>query len=76
MRSAPRSSSAPASSSLPARPYHFTSMGDRYGWTEGDDGRAHLTVFVENGRVRDAGPARSSSRRCGASPNSASATFA
>jgi sulfite reductase (NADPH) hemoprotein beta-component len=40
----------------PARPYVFTSMGDRYGWTEGDDGRAHLTLFVENGRVRDAGP--------------------
>ena len=40
----------------PARPYPFTSMGDRYGWTEGDDGRAHLTLFVENGRVQDAGP--------------------
>jgi sulfite reductase (NADPH) hemoprotein beta-component len=40
----------------PARPYTFTSMGDRYGWNDGDDGRAHLTVFVENGRVRDAGP--------------------
>jgi len=40
----------------PARPYGFTSMGDRYGWSDGDDGRAHLTVFVENGRVRDAGP--------------------
>src|SRR5438034_6198649 len=37
----------------PARPYGFTSMGDRYGWSDGDDGRAHLTVFVENGRVRD-----------------------
>jgi sulfite reductase (NADPH) hemoprotein beta-component len=40
----------------PARPYAFSSMGDRYGWSEGDDGRAHLTLFVENGRVRDAGP--------------------
>jgi sulfite reductase (NADPH) hemoprotein beta-component len=40
----------------PARPYAFTSMGDRYGWSNGDDGRAHLTVFVENGRVQDAGP--------------------
>jgi len=40
----------------PARPYTFTSMGDRYGWSDGDDGRAHLTLFVENGRVRDAGP--------------------
>ena len=40
----------------PAQPYAFTSMGDRYGWSDGDDGRAHLTVFVENGRVQDAGP--------------------
>src|SRR6266404_4776461 len=40
----------------PARPYAFTSMGDRYGWSDGDDGRAHLTLFVENGRVQDVGP--------------------
>jgi sulfite reductase (NADPH) hemoprotein beta-component len=40
----------------PARPYVFTSTGDRYGWTDGDDGLSHLTLFVENGRVRDAGP--------------------
>jgi sulfite reductase (NADPH) hemoprotein beta-component len=40
----------------PARPYVFTSTGDRYGWTDGDGGRSHLTLFVENGRVRDAGP--------------------
>lgn len=39
-----------------ARPYKFTSTGDRYGWTEGEDRRGHLTLFVENGRVRDAGP--------------------
>ncbi|MBX9824134.1 MAG: NADPH-dependent assimilatory sulfite reductase hemoprotein subunit [Xanthobacteraceae bacterium] len=39
-----------------AKPYEFTSTGDRYGWTEGEDGRGHLTLFVENGRVRDAGP--------------------
>src|ERR1700686_5181875 len=30
------------------KPFTFTSTGDRYGWTEGDDGRAHLTLFVEN----------------------------
>ncbi|MBX9845942.1 MAG: NADPH-dependent assimilatory sulfite reductase hemoprotein subunit [Xanthobacteraceae bacterium] len=41
-----------------ARPCKFTSTGDRYGWTEGEDGRGHLTLFVENGRVRDAGPGR------------------
>jgi sulfite reductase (NADPH) hemoprotein beta-component len=37
------------------RPFRFTSTGDRYGWSEGDGGRAHLTLFVENGRLRDAG---------------------
>jgi sulfite reductase (NADPH) hemoprotein beta-component len=40
---------------LPARPYAFTSTGDRYGWAEDGDGPAHLTLFVENGRVWDAG---------------------
>jgi sulfite reductase (NADPH) hemoprotein beta-component len=39
------------------RPYAFTSTGDRYGWTEGEDGRSHLTLFIENGRLKDA-PAR------------------
>ena len=37
----------------PARPYAFTSNGDRYGWTEGDNGKHHLTLFIENGRLRD-----------------------
>jgi sulfite reductase (NADPH) hemoprotein beta-component len=36
-----------------ARPYRFDSSGDRYGWAEGADGRLHLTLFVENGRLRD-----------------------
>lgn len=35
------------------RPFTFTSNGDRYGWTEGEDGRHHLTLFIQNGRVRD-----------------------
>src|SRR4051812_13094375 len=35
------------------RPVAFTSNADRYGWTEGTDGRLHLTLFVENGRLRD-----------------------
>jgi sulfite reductase (NADPH) hemoprotein beta-component len=35
------------------RPFAFTSTGDRYGWTEGENGHAHLTLFVENGRVSD-----------------------
>ena len=28
-------------------------MGDRYGWTEGEDGKHHLTLFVPNGRIQD-----------------------
>jgi sulfite reductase (NADPH) hemoprotein beta-component len=36
-----------------ARPYAFTSNGDRYGWTEGENGKHHLTLFVENGRLSD-----------------------
>jgi sulfite reductase (NADPH) hemoprotein beta-component len=35
------------------RSFAFTSTGDRYGWTEGEDGRSHLTLFIENGRVKD-----------------------
>jgi sulfite reductase (NADPH) hemoprotein beta-component len=35
------------------KPFAFTSTGDRYGWTEGENGHAHLTLFIENGRVRD-----------------------
>ncbi|MBV9557855.1 MAG: NADPH-dependent assimilatory sulfite reductase hemoprotein subunit, partial [Pseudolabrys sp.] len=39
----------------PARAFTFTSMGDRYGWTEGDgSGLGHLTLFVQNGRVQGA----------------------
>ncbi|MEA2989471.1 MAG: sulfite reductase hemoprotein beta-component, partial [Alphaproteobacteria bacterium] len=41
-----------------ARPFSFTSTGDRYGWSEGEDGRAHLTLFIENGRVKDMPEAR------------------
>lgn len=37
----------------PARPYRFTSNGDALGWRRGEDGREHLTLFVENGRVRN-----------------------
>lgn len=35
------------------RPFTFTSMGDRYGWTEGEDAKHHLTLFVPNGRIKD-----------------------
>ncbi len=37
----------------PPKPFAFTSTGDRYGWTHGEDGRSHLTLFIENGRIHD-----------------------
>lgn len=37
----------------PVRPYTFTNRGDRIGWVEGIDGKHHLTLFIENGRVLD-----------------------
>ena len=42
----------------PARAFAFADNLDRYGWVDGEDGRSHLTLFVENGRLRDvpAGP--------------------
>jgi sulfite reductase (NADPH) hemoprotein beta-component len=35
----------------PARPYRFTSNGDLLGWSRGEDGREHCTLFIENGRI-------------------------
>jgi sulfite reductase (NADPH) hemoprotein beta-component len=35
------------------KPFAFTSTGDRYGWAEREDGRSHLTLFIESGRVKD-----------------------
>lgn len=37
----------------PAQPFSFDSMGDRYGWTQGPNGDWHLTLFFQNGRLRD-----------------------
>ena len=37
----------------PARPFEFTSNGDRFGWVEGFDGRWHLTLRIEAGRIAD-----------------------
>ena len=37
----------------PSRTYRFDHNGDRYGWTEGDDGRSHLTLQIESGRLAD-----------------------
>jgi len=36
-----------------ARKYHFEHNGDRYGWIEGEDGRWHLTLLIEAGRLID-----------------------
>ncbi len=36
-----------------SKPYVFTSRGDRFGWVEGIDGKHHLTLFIENGRILD-----------------------
>ena len=41
----------------PARPFRFTSTGDRYGWSDAGAGKAHLTLFVQNGRLLDHGAA-------------------
>ncbi|GGB60436.1 assimilatory sulfite reductase (NADPH) hemoprotein subunit [Virgibacillus dakarensis] len=35
-----------------ARAYQFDHNGDRYGWVKGD-GKWHLTLFLQNGRVKD-----------------------
>jgi sulfite reductase (NADPH) hemoprotein beta-component len=37
----------------PARSYTFTTQGDRFGWLRGYDGRWHLTLRVESGRIGD-----------------------
>ena len=42
----------------PARPYHFTTTGDSYGWHKALDGTWFLTLFVETGRIKDAGSLR------------------
>lgn len=33
--------------------FKFTSLGDKYGWTESSDGLSHYTVFVEGGKLGD-----------------------
>ncbi|WP_375751547.1 assimilatory sulfite reductase (NADPH) hemoprotein subunit [Vibrio sp. HN007] len=36
-----------------SRPYEFTGRGDRIGWADGIDGKHHLALFIENGRLLD-----------------------
>jgi sulfite reductase (NADPH) hemoprotein beta-component len=42
----------------PARPFSFEHSGDLFGWRQGHDGRWHLTLHIESGRVADNGDAR------------------
>jgi sulfite reductase (NADPH) hemoprotein beta-component len=37
----------------PERPFHFDHSGDRFGWTQSADGRRHLTLRIEAGRIAD-----------------------
>jgi len=37
----------------PARPFLFTGNGDRFGWVDGHDGRAHLALRIPAGRLVD-----------------------
>ena len=39
----------------PARSYEFKTTGDTYGWNKALDGTNFLTLFVETGRIKDAG---------------------
>ena len=38
-----------------ARPFTFEDTGDRYGWVEGTDNKWHLTLSIQNGRIKDTG---------------------
>ena len=35
------------------RSYHFDQNGDRYGWEQGEDGKWHLGLYIESGRLWD-----------------------
>ena len=43
---------------VPTKPYQFTTTGDVYGWHKALDGTLFLTLFVETGRIKDAGAHR------------------
>lgn len=42
----------------PVRRFVFEHNGDRFGWSDGQDGRAHLTLHIPSGRVVDNDQAR------------------
>ncbi len=35
------------------KPFSFEDTGDRYGWVKGVDNKWHLTLFIQNGRIKD-----------------------
>lgn len=35
------------------KPFEFDHNGDRYGWVKGHDGKWHVTLFIQNGRIKD-----------------------
>lgn len=37
----------------PIKKYIFTTRGDSFGWVQGIDNNWHLTIFIENGRIRE-----------------------
>ncbi|RXZ82300.1 assimilatory sulfite reductase (NADPH) hemoprotein subunit [Paenibacillaceae bacterium] len=37
----------------PVREYKFTYTGDRYGWVKGKNGKWHLTLYIQSGRIQD-----------------------
>ena len=47
-----------------AKPYKFTTLGDKFGWSKSADGYWHYTVFVEGGKLvdRDGYPAKTAIR--------------
>ncbi len=40
-----------------ARPMHFKTRGDHFGWVTGTNGLHHLTLYIESGRILDRQPA-------------------
>ncbi|KAK3080684.1 Sulfite reductase [NADPH] subunit beta [Coniosporium uncinatum] len=36
-----------------ARPFHFDSNIDTFGWQKDENGKNHFTMFIENGRIED-----------------------
>jgi sulfite reductase (NADPH) hemoprotein beta-component len=36
-----------------ARPFHFDSNVDTFGWQKDEEGKWHFTMFIENGRIED-----------------------